>query len=286
MRSLLFLLAILALCVPASADTYVTEDITTDTTWDFAGSPYIIESIIYVQSASTLTIDPGVTVELSGGAAQLQTYSGCSIVAVGAEGSEILFTSGRDTPGPNDWFAITVASSPASVFAHCVFEYGRYNLSAMTSDVSLSFCTSRYAEYAGFMFQSNANPTMTSCSASFTDDGVRIYTDSSPTITDCSFTDNNQGIFIQGPASYPVIHGCNIYNNSWNNMEILGYEGPLVTIDAESNWWGVDTAPEIEATINIASASVGNVEIDFDPWLHEVPVEVMSWGRLKAMFVE
>jgi len=285
MRLLLFLLAIFVLCVPASADTYVTEDITTDTTWDLAGSPYIIESIIYLQSASTLTIDPGVTVELSNGSS-LHTNSGCSIVAVGAEGSEILFTSGRETPGPNDWFAVTVASSPASVFAHCVFEYGRYNLSALASDVSLSFCTSRYAEYTGFMFQSNANPTMTSCSSIFTEDGVRIYPGCSPVITGCSFTDNNQGIRIQGPASYPVIHDCNIYNNSWNNMYIVGYEGPLVTIDAENNWWGVDTAPEIEATIDIDAESVGNVEVNFDPWLHEVPVETTSWGRLKAMFAE
>jgi len=285
MRLLLFLLAIFVLCVPASADTYVTEDITTDTTWDLAGSPYIIESIIYLQSASTLTIDPGVTVELSNGSS-LHTNSGCSIVAVGAEGSEILFTSGRETPGPNDWFAVTVASSPASVFAHCVFEYGRYNLSALASDVSLSFCTSRYAEYTGFMFQSNANPTMTSCSASFTEDGVRIY-NSSPVITSCNFTDNIGGIYLNGPESYPVIHDCNIYNNSGGNMYVRDYdEGPLVTIDAENNWWGVDTAPEIEATIDIATASAGNVEVDFDPWLHEVPVETTSWGRLKAMFAE
>jgi hypothetical protein len=205
-------------------------------------------------------------------------------VAVGAEGSEILFTSGEVAPAPNDWFAVILNDSPSSVFTHCIFEYGRYNLYANATDVSLSSCMSRYAESAGFMFE-NASPTMTDCSAVFTEDGVKLY-DSSPVITGCSFTDNYQGFYVSGPASYPVIHDCNICDNSWKNMYVRDYDGPLVTIDAENNWWGVDTAPEIEDTIDIASASTGNVQVDFDPWLHEVPVEATSWGRLKALFAE
>lgn len=46
----------------ASYDSYVEADITTNTTWTLAGSPYIITNYIYVKSGSTLTIEPGVTV--------------------------------------------------------------------------------------------------------------------------------------------------------------------------------------------------------------------------------
>jgi hypothetical protein len=87
--------------------------------------------------------------------------------------------------------------------------------------------------------------------------------------------------------SSPEIHGCNLYDNA-ENMDVRDYSQytPPTVINAEDNWRGVDDAPGIEATITTPSWCEPHVEVDFDPWLHEVPVEATSWGRLKAMFVE
>ncbi len=60
---------------------------------------------------------------------------------------------------------------------------------------------------------------------------------------------------------------------------------PMVTIDAENNWWGTDVEAEIANSINIHGLSA-YVEVDYDPWLHEVPVEASSWGRVKALFAK
>jgi parallel beta-helix repeat protein len=285
MKSLLLIAAALATAISASAETYITEDITTNTTWTVAGSPYIVQGVIGVEDPSTLTIEPGVVVKMDS-VAHLRPNNGGVLHAVGTEGNEILFTSAQDTPAPNDWWGVVMNRSSASVVSHCIFEYGRYNLYADHSDPTISNCTSRYASTAAFMCE-DSSPNITDCEALDSNQGVRLSGTASPVITGCTLADNVTGVYVNGPDQFPVIHNCNIYDNTSENLYVRGYtELPLVTIDAEDNWWGVDTDVEIEQTINIASSSVGYVEVDYDPWLHEAPVEEVSWGRVKALFAE
>ena len=68
----------------------VAGNITTDTTWDMAGSPYVVSSDIAVASGVTLTIDPGVTVQLSSNR-QLAIYG--TLNALGTPGNEVIFTN-------------------------------------------------------------------------------------------------------------------------------------------------------------------------------------------------
>jgi parallel beta-helix repeat protein len=271
--------------IPSAAQTQVTDDITATETWTPSGSPYIINHDIYVLAPSTLTIEPGVTVKLDS-LAKLRTETNSSIVAVGIEGDEILFTSGADTPAPNDWYAVDVSNSPTSAFTYCIFEYGRYNLYANGgSHVSVSHCTSRHANTAAFMCEDSA-PVFTECRASDSEQGLRLSGDAFPTVTSCTIIDNQIGIYVNGPDANPVIHNCNIHYNQ-DNMYVRAYEElPIVTIDAESNWWGTDVDYLIEETIYIAQSSVGYVEVDYDPWLHEAPVEAVSWARVKALYSE
>ncbi|MCX6753609.1 MAG: hypothetical protein NTV03_00950 [Candidatus Nomurabacteria bacterium] len=72
------------------ASTIVIADITTDTTWDLAGSPYIIQNDKHVASGVTLTIDPGVVVKLSQG--NLLWIDG-KLLAEGNADNKIVFTS-------------------------------------------------------------------------------------------------------------------------------------------------------------------------------------------------
>jgi len=44
------------------ADTNASGDITSDTTWSVADSPYVVTGTIYVHNSARLTIAPGVTV--------------------------------------------------------------------------------------------------------------------------------------------------------------------------------------------------------------------------------
>lgn len=261
MKTLLCILAVLGMAAPALTQTDVTEDITTSITWNLAGSPYIVQGDIHVTSGSLLTIDAGVIVKFDSGA-KLRTHTGCSIVAVGTVGNRILFTSNSGTPAPYDWYAVHVDQSPASSFSYCVFEYGQFNLNISQSDPTVSHCTSRSSMYG------------------ITCEGA------SPQIESCDIIQNMNGVVIYGPDSAPVVHNCNLYDNPLGNMSMSAYpDPPMVTIDSENNWWGTDVAAEIANSITIHWMSI-YVQVDYDPWLHEVPVEESSWGRVKALFAD
>jgi hypothetical protein len=47
----------------ASAQTNITSNITADATWDAAGSPYILQDIIYVTNGADLTVEAGTTIQ-------------------------------------------------------------------------------------------------------------------------------------------------------------------------------------------------------------------------------
>jgi parallel beta-helix repeat protein len=190
----------------------------------------------------------------------------CSIVAEGTASEPILFTSGSGSPFPGSWTWITFNASPGSSFEHCVFEYGQIGLRINNSSFPITRCEFRH------------------CSV-----GIQCG-DSSPMIEDCDIHDNGStGIALLGRLSAPTIHGCNIYNNAggWN-IHLTGYEpGDLVIIDAENNWWGTDIEAEIEFAVShdVDDANTRG-HVDYDPWLHEVPVEPVTWGRLKALFAD
>ena len=92
---------------PAQASTLITDDIIADTTWDLAGSPYVVQNNIIVDFGATLTIDPGVIVKFSG--PDSYSFSGIDIygklIAEGTAGRQIYFTGflddsvGGDTNG-------------------------------------------------------------------------------------------------------------------------------------------------------------------------------------------
>lgn len=183
-------------------------------------------------------------------------------MAVGTHAEPIVFTAASDTPAPGDWYMVYVVDSPASQFSYCVFEYAGYGLYMSLCDPEVSFCTLR-------------NTTLSAL----------VCDVASPHVVSCDITGNAKGVKVLGPDASPVINYCNICDNTGDNLYAEGYgELPVVRVDAENNWWGVDTYAEIDATIVVAGASTPFVDVDFDPWLHDVPVEAASWGRVKSLF--
>ncbi len=74
---------------PVFATTIINEDITSNTTWDIGGSPYVIENSINVSEGITLTVDPGVIIKLND--ASINIFG--DLIANGELGNEIYFTS-------------------------------------------------------------------------------------------------------------------------------------------------------------------------------------------------
>jgi hypothetical protein len=214
---------------------------------------------------NTLTVDPGVTVIFDGDYT-LSIGFNASIIAEGTDTEPILFTTSSGAPFPGSWNWLSLGDQAlASSFDHCVFEYAEMGLKISDSVVAIANCEFRYCL------------TGIAC------------VEASPTIDNCDIHDcASLGISLSGRGSSPVIHGCNIYDNGTGNVYLFGYgPGDLVIIDAENNWWGTDVEQEIEQEISHDVDDPNkHGHVDYDPWLHEVPVEATSWGRVKALFLE
>lgn len=128
---LAFGLALVCVCVgagPAFADTHITSDVTSDTTWTAVGSPYILDTgNLKVAAGATLTIQPGVMVEFNTGAYDAFTVNG-TVKAIGTAASPITFTSSAGANGagaPGQWYNISISSGNASSqFSYTNFYYG------------------------------------------------------------------------------------------------------------------------------------------------------------------
>jgi hypothetical protein len=85
----------------ASASTSVTGIFTSDATWTPSGSPYILNGPTAVNKGVTLTIEPGVTVDINNFYLQVNG----TLTAKGSGSSQIQFTNGmlRFTPASNGW---------------------------------------------------------------------------------------------------------------------------------------------------------------------------------------
>jgi len=263
MKTLLCVLVVLAMASPALAETYVTSDITSSTSWTPAGSPYIIQADVDVTNNSTLSIEAGVTVAFDG-VYIFGTAWGSAIIATGISGNGVLFTSNAGTPAPNDWKWLVVNGPNASSFDYCTFEFAEQGLRVSFASPTVSHCTIR------------------SCGSS----GLFIG-ESSPAVQYCDIYANRDGIGITGNTSNPMINYNNIHDNTHWNVYVFSFPEPAATIDCENNWWGTDVEAEIANEIRDSMDNPAIfATIDFDPWWVEQPVEDTSWGRVKALFAD
>jgi hypothetical protein len=97
----------------APQGTIVSGDITQDTTWTLAGSPYEVYIEVIVDPGVTLTIEPGVMVQNYAGGTGSTSYifdvQG-TLMANGTLSQEIYFD-----PGPDGWSGINITGQPGNI---------------------------------------------------------------------------------------------------------------------------------------------------------------------------
>jgi hypothetical protein len=196
------LLAILAASAAFSqvayAATEVKSNITTNTTWTTAGSPYILEQQVKVVSGVTLTIQPGVTVEFNG-SDLLTFYIDGTLRAIGTESNPITFTSSQGAAGagaPGQYEGVSLIGSAASAqlsFTH--FEYGGTG-------------SGGYYLYGVLAAQSGANLEVERSVFEHNEHSGLKLNDASAIVSHSTFAYNGDGISQLGtpPGSLTLIH--------------------------------------------------------------------------------
>ena len=117
----------------------------------------------------------------------------------------------------------------------------------------------------GILCETNSSPIIKHCNISDNDGtGITCRYNSSPPIDSCTISRNSgDGIYCRTGAN-PEIYYCNITNN-------VGYgvtnTSSLLTVDADSNWWGDASGPYHPTANPTGQGNRVSDYVDFDPWL-------------------
>lgn len=184
--------------LPVNASTTVSGQITSDTVWTKASSPYIVTGNILVFQGVTLTIEPGVTVKFD--SQKLIQIDG-QLVAKGTQSEPIIFTSNQPSPAPGDWAGIQFTDTSVdaaydgagnylsgSIMQYCRIQYGGYH-------------------YTPALNIENSSPLVERCDLNDNSCSAISVEGGSPKITNNNIIRNNLG----SPGFYVGYYGGGIY---------------------------------------------------------------------------
>ncbi|MFO7606951.1 MAG: right-handed parallel beta-helix repeat-containing protein [Desulfurivibrionaceae bacterium] len=242
--------------------------IKTDTTWS---GTVIIEGVVVIGRAATLTIAPGTAIrfrkidrDLDGtGDSELRILGG--IIAEGTAGKPITFASAEPEPGPHDWsYLLIYTSSRLNRINFCEFRHGFSGLQVQFSTASVK--NSLFIDNNEGLRFGRADLAVENNRFENNNIGIRFTRMEGPVlIRNNEITGNRIGIFLvpsgqnirdffepdRGGRAWNTgrleIGANNIHNNLAYNLS-LG-EKQLWNLDMSGNYWGSGRDELIEATI-------------------------------------
>ncbi len=229
----LSLLLVLGFSGWSHAQTTITQNITTGTTWDTAGSPYVVDGNISINTGITLTIDPGVVVKFE--VDRSLTING-TLSAIGTDLNKIVFTSikddtvGGDTngnggataPAPGDWDFIKFgASSLNSQLEEVEYRFSDFGIQILSNSVSLNDGVSAFNNQYAIDIQS-ASPTITNFTMENNTVCGILISGGTPVLTGNTIQNNDCGIQVHDSSNLSSINNNAIQNNTNEPLSLDG----------------------------------------------------------------
>jgi parallel beta-helix repeat protein len=240
--------------------TTVASDITTDTTWTAAGSPYILNSKVTVAAGVTLTVDPDVIVNGANGS-QLEIAG--RLAAIGTGTKPITFTSATDS-GDTWWGGLHFDSGSSGQLEHVTVRYGTYYNGYMWGDIYAD-AGSNLQIYHSKVLAGEYGLQLVGMTALISDTVISDNAIQGVYATDCDLTldnvdienNNNGGISNSGPLA---VTNSTIRNNG--NLGVSDTDGPLMIANSHiventrNNAYGVYYSGLGEASASIFNSTI------------------------------
>lgn len=258
------LLAFTGMMHVAHAETVIsgeTLNIGTDTVWDIAGSPYILEQDVMLYGGATLIVEPGVEIRGTGNrASDFLVLNNSTLLVQGTPESRV------SMHGLND---IYVSTGGTVVLEYTDVSDTNKGLRLDRSRAIIASSTISGADLYGIQIRSSG---LSMWGSTVTNNYQGIHIDRSPGPFQAlgDFNDPETGgignALDDVPIGYTQVTITNsiIENNSFSGAESLDWLGG---VDMTNNWWGSPNGPGV---INGANTVNGN--INYEPWLTERPV--------------
>jgi len=262
MKTLLLFFSIIASSA-VIAQTSVSGGIYNNTTWNLAGSPYLVTGSIVVFPNRTLTIEPGVEVIVSadytfntGNFIYLEVRG--SLIANGTSNAPIVFTSSDTTIGFYNWEGIRIKGSQGGtvqmnhfelhntwyginndiaqpgvsyVFDECYFRSNQYGLQ-LNADLVYNNCIFESNGVGQAAQISYGSLTATNCQ--FLNNFCSFTWSNNINVNNCLFSGNQNNII----GSPGIIQNSQFYNNTFGMTEISNITVSQCVFDG--NGTGID----------------------------------------------
>jgi hypothetical protein len=145
----------------SSGQTTASGLIYSNTTWNKAGSPYIVTGNMDVNQGVTLTIEAGVQVRFAG---SYYLYIDGALTAAGTPFDSILFTSNKPSPSVGDWvgvkFRINSLNNPNTI-QYCHFSYANYAIAVDGSSPDISHSLIEQNQTGIYIYYNYGYPVVT-----------------------------------------------------------------------------------------------------------------------------
>lgn len=231
----LLLLSLLSLAV--KAQTNVSGFISSNTTWNLAGSPYIVVGNALVSQGYTLTINPGVVIKFD--SAKTLQIDG-ELIAIGVTDGRITFSSNKPSPAAGDWGELHFSNlSTQAVFdgsgnylSGCIMKYcdmfyggslGFGLVHIESASPYISYCNIRYSKSDGIYCKGNTYIVEGSVIEHCTGKGLNYQISCGSCglsiISDSIEFNANGGIYISGGTTGKVTGSYFLSNSVYSALE-------------------------------------------------------------------
>ncbi len=240
---LVCLLILFSLPSSIFAETFVSGNITQNTTWTLAGSPYIVTADVTVRyssknsSTAVLTIEPGVEIKFEPGTrlyigyyiyhAYFPQHFYGALSAQGTAQAPIVFTSNATAPAAGDWKGIyfrNETNDGLTILDNCVVEYGDNSLTFKQSNPTITNSTIRYSSRHGISLSASAAVIEGNRITDNYQDGIYSDNGSSALISNNTFSGNGTAAINVHPDKLRRITGNSGSEYGSNHIKVRGGE--------------------------------------------------------------
>ena len=222
-------------------------NISTDTTWTKANSPYIVSDDVFVKPGVLLSIEPGVEVMFMSGSG---LFIAGTLRAMGTPSKLIRFASYAESPTPGDWGGIIVqgeaemGQNGKATLQYCIITEGKYGIGSSGNG------------YGGM------NPSATISNSMLSNNVVGISFGNYPggnfsLYVINSIISQNEGTGIGFGGSNCSLENNNISDNKGTGINLI-YQIHTGTITIKNNYISGNKGDGV--TGNIGSTKIANIE--------------------------
>ncbi|MCX6715505.1 MAG: hypothetical protein NT077_00630 [Candidatus Taylorbacteria bacterium] len=223
--------------VKSPVGTHVSGDITTDTTWDLQGSPYIFDWDVNVLANVTLRVMPGVKISMASGIGPMSLVVYGTLDIVGTLDKPVDIT-GIDRIYSDGYYGGSVSIAYARL-------HDGPNVVLLKSKVVIASSTISNADSSAFYVQGSSV------------DGWNLRIENSSV----------DAIYVSLGNGLGVLSSISIHDSSFIGNPIAVNNKSGVLLHLENNWWGNSSGPTFSGSNSVQGSVV------YSPWLTSDPNE-------------